>query len=208
MKGKQKYSLWGCWIWTLHWDNKLCPSRGIGVSGTTSKSDRSGCSPKSRPVTGWNNTQEAGQIGPKWLFVFLDLGPGEKRRTEKQAPLSRRKMSLCFSTIMVTRGSSTMMSRSRAWTGNPRTHQSIGNGTPPSTWGQGHLNLQWLPLQRRQGPGGGQGCLLGCPPFGHSLWKCPSCPQWQQTRNLSPHRMGHSLRDVIKSCFFYSFLSF
>jgi hypothetical protein len=44
-------------------------------------------------------------------------------------------------------------------------HQSIGGGTSPSIWRRGHLDLQWLPLQRGQGPGWGQGCLLGCPPL-------------------------------------------
>jgi hypothetical protein len=43
---------------------------------------------------------------------------------------------------------------------------------------KGHLDLQWLLLQRAQGLSGGWGCLPGCPLFGHSLWKCPSCPQW------------------------------
>jgi hypothetical protein len=43
------------------------------------------------------------------------------------------------------------------------THQSMGGGTSPPIWG-GNLDLQWLPLQRGQGPGWGWGCLLGCPP--------------------------------------------
>jgi hypothetical protein len=39
------------------------------------------------------------------------------------------------------------MSRSGAWTGGSGTHQSIGDGTPPSAWRQEHLDLQWLPLR-------------------------------------------------------------
>jgi hypothetical protein len=45
------------------------------------------------------------------------------------------------------------------------THQSIGGGTSSSIWRQGHLDLQWLPLQRGQGPGWGWVCLPGCPPL-------------------------------------------
>jgi hypothetical protein len=37
MRGKQKYSPGGSRIWTLSWDSKSHPSRGIGVSGTTRK---------------------------------------------------------------------------------------------------------------------------------------------------------------------------
>jgi hypothetical protein len=47
------------------------------------------------------------------------------------------------------------MLRSGAWTGGPRTHQSIGGGTLPTIWRWGHLDLQWLPLQMVQSPGGG-----------------------------------------------------
>jgi hypothetical protein len=47
------------------------------------------------------------------------------------------------------------MLRSGVWTGSPRTHQSIGGSTLPSTWKQGHLDLQWLPLQGEQGSSGG-----------------------------------------------------
>jgi hypothetical protein len=35
-------------------------------------------------------------------ILSLDLGPGQKGRTEKWAPLSRRKMTFHFSSMMVT----------------------------------------------------------------------------------------------------------
>jgi hypothetical protein len=38
---------------------------------------------------------------PRMTTLLLDWGPGENK-TEKQAPLSRRKMTFYFSTIMVT----------------------------------------------------------------------------------------------------------
>jgi hypothetical protein len=94
---------------------------------------------------------------PQTTVLSLDLGPGEKGRTEKQAPLSRKKMTFHFSTIMGTRGSSTLVSRSGAWTGGPKTYQYIKGGTSPSVWRQGNLDLQWLPLQQGQGPSGGPG---------------------------------------------------
>jgi hypothetical protein len=115
---------------------------------------------------------------PQMIILSLDWGLGEKGKTEKWASLSSRKVTFHFSTLMASRRSSTLMLRSGVWTGGPGTHQSIGGGTPPSIWRWGHLDLQWLSLQRGQGPSGGQGCLLGCSPFGHSLQKCPSCPQW------------------------------
>jgi hypothetical protein len=87
-------------------------------------------------------------------ILSLDLGLGEKGRTLKWASLSRRKMTFHFSTMMVTRGSSVLISRSGAWTGGPRTHQSNGGGTLPSVWRRGHLDLQWLPLHMGYGPGG------------------------------------------------------
>jgi hypothetical protein len=136
---------------------------------------------------------------PQTITLSLDWGPGENGKTEKWVPLSRRKMIFHFSTITVTLGSSVLMSRSGAWTGGPRTHQSIGGGTLPSTWRWGHLDLQWLPLQRGQGPSGGWGCLLGCPPFGHSLQKRPSFPQWWQVQDVGPHQVGDSLRAAIRS---------
>jgi hypothetical protein len=123
---------------------------------------------------------------PQMITLPLDWGPGENGNTDKWAPLSKRKMIFHFSTTVATQGSSTLMSRSGPWTGAPGTHQFIGGVIPPSAWRQGHVDLQWLPLQTGQGPGGGQGYVLGCPPFGHSLWKCLSCPQWQQTWDVRP----------------------
>jgi hypothetical protein len=83
---------------------------------------------------------------PQMINLLLDQGPGENGKTEKQAPLSRRKRTFCFSTVMATSGASTLMLRSGAWTGGPGTHKSIEGGTPPSTWRWGHLDLQWLPF--------------------------------------------------------------
>jgi hypothetical protein len=123
---------------------------------------------------------------PKTITLSLDGVPGENDKIEKWVPLSKKKMTFHFSTVMATRGSSTLMSRSGAWTGSPGTHQSIGGGIPASAWRRGHLDLQWLPLQTGQGPGGAWGCLPGCPLLGHSLWKCPSFLQWYQTWDVRP----------------------
>jgi hypothetical protein len=140
-------------------------------------------------------TLGAGQICAQMITLLLDQGPG---KNEKQTTQSRRKSTFHF-TSMVTWGSLTLMSRSGAWTAGPWTHQFIGGGTPPSAWRWGHLDLQWLPLQRGQGPSGGWGCLLGCPPFGHSLQKRPSFPQWWQVQDVGPHQVGDSLRAAIRS---------
>jgi hypothetical protein len=46
---------------------------------------------------------------PQMLTLLLDLGPGEKGMTEKWALLSKRKMTLCFSTVRTIWGSSVWM---------------------------------------------------------------------------------------------------
>jgi hypothetical protein len=66
-----------------------------------------------------------------------------------------------------------VMLGSRAWTGGPGTHQSIGGGTWPSIWRWGHLDLQWLPLQRGQGLDG-PGAVSWAVPFLGIL--CKSAP--------------------------------
>jgi hypothetical protein len=140
---------------------------------------------------------------PRMITLLLDQGLGENGKTEKWAPLFSKKIIFCFSSFMVTQGSSTLM-LSGAWTGDPRAHQSIGGSTPPSIWVL--LDLQWLLLQRGQHPRGGRGCLLGCPPFGHSLQKCPFCPQWYHTQPSSGGALPESCNEVI--VFFNPFLSF
>jgi hypothetical protein len=59
---------------------------------------------------------------PKTITLSLDGVPGENDKIEKWVPLSKKKMTFHFSTVMATRGSSTLMSRSGAWTGSPGTH--------------------------------------------------------------------------------------
>jgi hypothetical protein len=54
---------------------------------------------------------------PQMIILSLDWGLGENGKTEKWGPLSSRKMTFSFSTIMATLGSSTLMLRSGAWTG-------------------------------------------------------------------------------------------
>jgi hypothetical protein len=48
-------------------------------------------------------------------------GPGEKGMAEKQVLLSKREMTLHFSTVRTTQGPLIWMSRTGAWTGVPRT---------------------------------------------------------------------------------------
>jgi hypothetical protein len=69
---------------------------------------------------------------PQMITLSLDQGPGENGKTEKWAPMTKRKMNFHFSTIMATQGSSTLTLRCGAWRGGSGTHQSIGIGTPPS----------------------------------------------------------------------------
>jgi hypothetical protein len=107
---------------------------------------------------------------PQVTILSLGLGPGEKGRTEKQAPLSRRKMTFCFSITMVSRGSSVLVSRSGAWTGGPGT-------LAPHLLKWGYLDLQWLPLHTGNGPGGSRAISWTTSLF-DTLWKCPSCLHW------------------------------
>jgi hypothetical protein len=59
-------------------------------------------------------------------------------------------MTFCFSVIMAPQHECQEVECGQ----EAGTHQSIGGGTSPSIWRHGHLDLQWLPLQRA-------GSLLG-----------------------------------------------
>jgi hypothetical protein len=124
---------------------------------------------------------------PWTITLSLDQGQGENGKTEKWAPLCRRKMTFHFSTIMATQGSSTLMLRSGAWTGGPWIHRSIGGGTLPSIWRCGNLDLQSGNLCREGRVPVGAGAVSQAVSFlvagsGHR-----------------PSQVGHSLRVVMRS---------
>jgi hypothetical protein len=93
---------------------------------------------------------------PQTISLSLDWGPGEKGKTEKQAPLSRRKMTFHSSTLML---------RSGAWTGGLGTHQSIGGGTPTFHLEMGALRPPVVTFAERAGFQLGVGLSPGLPPF-------------------------------------------
>jgi hypothetical protein len=80
-----------------------------------------------------------------------------------------------------------------------RTHQSIEAGTLPSIWRRGHLDLQWLPLQRGQGPSWGQGCL----PFGASSAEVSLLSTMVASSGRRP-RAGGGSNEVMVSLIFLS----
>ena len=107
-------------------------------------------------------------------------GPGLERRTEKVAPISRRKLIGCLSTFRVIQGSWVMIrtgdimenpvscqSWSWAWGVNPRDLY---------LWGQSLY--QWSPWHMRHG----QGAVVWASE--HSYLKCPSFPQRKQALGL------------------------
>jgi hypothetical protein len=94
----------------------------------------------------------------------LDQGPGEKGKTEKQAPLSRRKMTFCFSCHY---GSSTLTPRNGVWTG----------GRDPSIYRRWHLafhleagalRLPVVTLAEGRVPVGGRAVSRAVPPYAFS----------------------------------------
>jgi hypothetical protein len=68
----------------------------------------------------------------------------------------------------------------------------------PSIWRWGHLDLQWLPLQREQGPCWGWGCLLSCPPFRAFSAEMPFLPTMVAGSGYRPQSGGSSLRAAMR----------
>jgi hypothetical protein len=118
----QKYSLGWSNSWTLSLDRRFLPNKGIRVSGTSRNKLQKWRSPQEQ-AKGWAKYHSKGWPNmPQMLTLLLDLGSGGKGMTGNQAPLSKRKMTLCFSTVRTTQSSSVWMSRTGAWTGCTRTH--------------------------------------------------------------------------------------
>jgi hypothetical protein len=69
-----------------------------------------------------------------WTVIFLeDLGPGEKEIAEMLAPVSIRRLILCFLIVSIAQGSSVFMVVTGAWMGGPRTCHWVGGSVPLGT---------------------------------------------------------------------------
>jgi hypothetical protein len=92
---------------------KSHPSRGTKVSGTIGI-DTSGDLPKTGKKLDKIALQRLARYAPNDNFV---IGQGTRREKGKKEKLSSRKMTFCFSAIMASQGSSTLMIGSGTWTG-------------------------------------------------------------------------------------------
>jgi hypothetical protein len=63
---------------------------------------------------------------PQTVIFLEDLHPGEKGIAEMLAPVSIRRLTLCFSIVSITWGSSVFMVVIGTWMGGLRTPQSVG----------------------------------------------------------------------------------
>jgi hypothetical protein len=63
---------------------------------------------------------------PRTVIFLEDLGQGEKGIAEMLAPVSIRRLILCFSIMNKTRGSPDFMVVREACMGGPRTHHWVG----------------------------------------------------------------------------------
>jgi hypothetical protein len=110
--------------------------------------------------------------------LSLNWGPGEKVKTEKWAPLSRRKMIFwVFFVIMATMR--LLNIDAKKW--------SVDGVWDPSIHRRWHLNFHMergklrppvVTLAERTGSWLGAGLSPGLFPLKHSLQKFPSCPSW------------------------------
>jgi hypothetical protein len=59
---------------------------------------------------------------PQIVIFLKDLGPGEKGISEMLVPVLLRRLTLDFSIVSITLGSSAFVVVTGAWIGSPRTH--------------------------------------------------------------------------------------
>jgi hypothetical protein len=70
---------------------------------------------------------------PRTVIFLEDLGLGEKGIAEMLAPVSIRRLNLCFSIVNIAQGASAFMVVTGAWMGGPGICHWVGNsglGTP------------------------------------------------------------------------------
>jgi hypothetical protein len=106
---------------------------------------------------------------PRTVIFLEDLGPGEKGIAEMLAPVSIRRLTLCFSTVSKTWGSPAFMLVTGPCMGGPRTHHWVEGSDLHSPENRGQCAFQCFPRQMGQGP---RGSFLR----GHSFLKWPACP--------------------------------
>jgi hypothetical protein len=115
-------------------------------------------------------------------------------------PVLIRRLTLCFSIVSITQGSSVLMVVTGAWMGGPRTCHWVGGSGLSSPGNRGQFVLQWFPPQREQDPGGD--FLRG----GDSLPKCPVCPHWKHVLGVGLYPGGTSLSSAVRASCHLSFL--
>jgi hypothetical protein len=104
-----------------------------------------------------------------WTVIFLeDLGLGEKGIAGMLAPVLIRRLTLCFSIVNITRGSSAFMVVTGACMGGPRTHYWVAASGLHSPGTQRQCGYQCFPWQMGHGP---EDSFLQ----GHSVLKWPAC---------------------------------
>jgi hypothetical protein len=78
--------------------------------------------------------------------IFLEvLGPGEKGIAEMLAPVSVRRLTLCFLIVSITRGSPAFTVVTEAWIEGPRTHHWVGGSGFGSPGNQGQCAFHCFP---------------------------------------------------------------
>ena len=144
---------------TLVWrrQRRSLPSRGAGQPGMYKK----GWVPCQLPTLQWRGLVKFRLWGfpstPITILVWESKGPKWKGRTEKAAPVSKRKFTSLPSICRVTQGS-----RGVIWT-SPFAGVSRAAG---------HHQFRW-PRTNTEGAGVGVSIRLPLGQYGHSLFQCP-----------------------------------
>jgi hypothetical protein len=82
---------------------------------------------------------------PRTVISLKDLGPGEKGIAEIMAPVSIRRLTLCFSIMSKTQISSAFMVVREACMGGPRTRHWVGGSDLIFPGNQGQCVFQCFP---------------------------------------------------------------
>jgi hypothetical protein len=88
---------------------------------------------------------------PRTVIFLEDLGPGEKGIAEMLAPISIRRLTLCFSIVSKTQGSQAFMVITRAFMGSPGTHHWVGGSGLGSPENQRQCAFQCFPQKNGAG---------------------------------------------------------
>jgi hypothetical protein len=136
---------------------------------------------------------------PQTAIFFKALGLGENRIAEILAPVSIRRLTLCFSIVSITQRSSAFMEVTGACMGGLRTHHCGGGSGLGYPGNRGHCAFHCFPLQMGQGP---SDSFL----HGHSLLKWPGCPYWKHVLGFGLCLREAYLITVIRASCHLSFL--